>query len=284
VAGGFLIASPLRQKVSTVDPSFKLAELSRDLPADRIRVGITHGALAIPSKHQPNDFPIALDAATRAGLDYLAVGHWHNGQVHDNGRLAMSGTPEPDDFDQSASGNVVLVEIPSRGAEPVLTNIPVASLQWRDLEFDLADFASARQSALAKLVELNALAASLVLRIRLRGSVSPTPLDEFKRELESILQNFPTWLLQDNTYAAFTAAELAELQGEHPLLGQTLADLAQLEHLVCGTPRPEANDVMPLAEAQRLLADVRIEFTKLDSEFFQLARRLLSQKLQELSR
>jgi DNA repair exonuclease SbcCD nuclease subunit len=284
MAGGFLIASPLQQKVSTVDPSLKLAELARDLPADRIRVGITHGALAIPGKHQPNDFPIGLDAATRAGLDYLAGGHWHNGQVYDKGRLVMSGTPEPDDFGQTASGNVVLVEIPRRGTEPVLTNIPVATLQWHELEFDLTDFESARQSALAKLVELNAQAASVVLRIRLRGSASPTPLDEFKHELESTLQGVAAWLLQDDTRAAFTAAELAELQSKHPLLGQTIADLAQFEHLACGTAPPDASDVIPLAEAQRVLGDARIELTKLDPEFFRLAHQLLSQKLQELSR
>jgi len=284
VADGFLIASPLQQKVSTVDPSHKFSALARDLPTDRIRVGITHGALAIPTKHQPNDFPIALDAATRAGLDYVAVGHWHNGQIYDSGRLVMSGTPEPDDFGQTASGNIVLVEIPRRGAEPVLTDLHVASLQWCELEFELVDFESARKSALAKLRELNANAASTVLRIRMRGSISPTALEEFKRELESTLQPFAAWLLQDDTRAAFTAAELAELQGKHPLLGQTIADLAQFEHLACGTPPPIESDVISLGEAQRLLADARIELTKLDPEFFRLAHQLLSQKLQELSR
>src|SRR5208282_5669309 len=229
VAGGFLVANPLQQKVSTVDPSLKLVELASELPADRLRVGITHGALAIPGKHQLNDFPIALDAATRAGLDYLAVGHWHNRQEYDNGRLAMSGTPEPDDFGQTASGNVVLVEIPRRGALPVLTGIPVASFQWRELEFDLADFEAPRQSALAKLVELSAQAASIVLRVHLRGSVPPRLLDEFESELESALQPFGAWLLNDDTRAAFTEAEMIELRGRHPLLAQASADLAQLE-------------------------------------------------------
>lgn len=283
VAGGFLIASPLQQKISTVDPSFKLAELARELPTDHIRVGITHGALAIPGKHQLNDFPIALDAATRAGLDYLAVGHWHNRQDYDNGRLVMSGTPEPDDFGQTASGNVVLVDIPRRGTQPVLTNIPVASFQWRGLEFELSDFEASRQSALTKLVELSAQAASIVLRIRLRGSVSPRLLDEFESELELALQPFGAWLLNDDTRAAFTEAELSELQGRHPLLAQATADLAQLEFLACGTPSATAVDVIPLAEARRVLEDARIELTRLDPNFFRLAHQLLSQKLQKVS-
>jgi DNA repair exonuclease SbcCD nuclease subunit len=284
VVGGFLIASPLQQKVSTVDPSLTLAELAHDVPDDRIRVGITHGALAIPGKHRPNDFPIALNAATRAGLDYLAVGHWHNGQVYDNGRLVMSGTPEPDDFGQAASGNIVLVEIPRRGADPVRTNISVASLHWREIDFNLADFDSARQSALAKLVESKVQAATDVLRIRLSGSVSPTRLDEFKRDLESTLQPFAAWLLEDDTRAAFTPGEFEEFQSKHPLLAQTIIDLVQFEHLACGTPPPTAPDVISLAEVHRLLDDARIELTKLDPEFFRLAHQLLSQKLQELRR
>jgi len=283
VAGGFLVANPLQQKVSTVDPSLKLVELASELPADRLRVGITHGALAIPGKHQLNDFPIALDAATRAGLDYLAVGHWHNRQEYDNGRLAMSGTPEPDDFGQTASGNVVLVEIPRRGALPVLTSIPVASLQWRELEFDLADFEAPRQSALAKLVELSAQAASIVLRVHLRGSVPPRLLDEFESELESALQPFGAWLLNDDTRAAFTEAEMIELRGRHPLLAQASADLAQLESLACGTPLATVLDVIPLAEARRMLDDARIELTRLDPKFFRFAHQLLSQKLQKVS-
>lgn len=70
-----LLAAPLRQKLSSHGPSLKLVELAATLPADVIKIGITHGALAIESKHQPNDFPIALNADTRAGFDYLAVGH-----------------------------------------------------------------------------------------------------------------------------------------------------------------------------------------------------------------
>jgi hypothetical protein len=78
----YLIASPLQQKNSTLDPSLKLADLATKLPADRIQVGITHEALAIPSKREPNDFPIALNAASRAKLDYLAVGHSISVRLH----------------------------------------------------------------------------------------------------------------------------------------------------------------------------------------------------------
>ena len=42
-----------------------------------IAVGLAHGTVeGVPQ--DPPEFPIARDAAARAGLDYLALGHWHS--------------------------------------------------------------------------------------------------------------------------------------------------------------------------------------------------------------
>jgi len=60
---------PITQKVSTKDPSLPLVEMAATMAADKIKIGMTHGALAIEGKHQPSDQPVALNAATRAGLD-----------------------------------------------------------------------------------------------------------------------------------------------------------------------------------------------------------------------
>ena len=126
-----ILPVPITQKVSTKDPSLPLVEVAASVPRDKIKIGITHGALAIEGKHQPNDHPIALNAATRAGLDYLAVGHWHKLQVYDSGRLVMPGTPEPDQFELGPdAGKVVLVEIPSPGQQPQLERISVATYTW----------------------------------------------------------------------------------------------------------------------------------------------------------
>ena len=134
-----LIASPLHQKRSTNDPSLKLVELAATLPADTIKIGMTHGSLAIESKHKPDDFPIALNAATRAGLDYLAIGHWHNWLADiDGGRIVMPGTPEPDRFSNDDSGNIALVEIASRGQLPRVQKLHVATLNWRELKYDFS--------------------------------------------------------------------------------------------------------------------------------------------------
>src|SRR5690606_28436368 len=64
LGGAWLLASPLQQKLSTADPSLRFIDLAASLPADALKIGFTHGALAIEGKHQPNDFPIALNAAS----------------------------------------------------------------------------------------------------------------------------------------------------------------------------------------------------------------------------
>src|SRR5260221_9382979 len=183
--GGYLIASPLTRKVPTIDQSRRLADLARDLPADAIKVGVTHGALAIPGKHQPNDFPIDLKAASRAGLDYLAVGHWHNWQVYDGGRLVMPGTPEPDNFDQTDSGFVALVEIKSHGASSTVEKLPVATLQWSSVNFDFLDVENAKLKLQQIITPLRERANQVVFRVTLTGSASPTALESAKQWLDS---------------------------------------------------------------------------------------------------
>ncbi len=284
IKGGWLLASPLRQKVSTIDPSLKLAELAKDLPPDCIRIGITHGALAIPGEHQPNDFPVALNAASRAGLDYLALGHWHTHQVCDNGRLIMSGTPEPDDFNQTEAGCVWLVEIETHGATPKLEKIPVATLQWESLELDFVDLDASRQALEAKLDQLRPRAKQTVIRVTLRGTVSPGDLETTQQRLEATLEPFLVWKIQNETYVEFKEAELAELQRQHPLLAMLVKDLMQMEHFCTGVPVRASFDApaaIGLSEAQQMLKDAGIQLGELDSEFFRVAYRMLAQKLRE---
>lgn len=176
-----LLAAPLHQKQSSTDPSLKLAELAASLPNDLIKIGMTHGALAIESKHQPNDFPIALHAASRAGLDYLALGHWHNWLADtDGGRLVMPGTPEPDRFANEDGGHVALVEILAPGQTPKVQKIPVATLTWRHLVFDFLNPESSRASLSHTLSELIPHADRTILRITLTGIASPAILTEIR--------------------------------------------------------------------------------------------------------
>ena len=293
----YLLASPLQQKLSTTDPSLKLVELASSLPHDAIKIGITHGALAIEARHQPNDFPIALNAATRAGLDYLAVGHWHNWLPDtDGGRIVMPGTPEPDRFANDASGHVALVEIAARGQPLRVQPIHVASLNWRSLSFDFLTAEASRASLAATLNELKPTAENTVLRITFTGVASPSALAETRVWLDPLLATFLVGQLIDRTRISLNAVELADLQTRHPILAQVLSDIDRIETFAGGTvttPTPALGDAAPppptsapltLAEVQGLLTPSRIDLAQLTPEFFTQLRQTVFQTLQEVAR
>lgn len=318
LGGVTLLASPLQQKLSTVDPSLRFIALAAALPPDTIRIGITHGALAIEGKHQPNDFPIALNAASRAGLDYLAIGHWHNWLVDtDGGRIVMPGTPEPDQFSNDRSGHVAFVELTARGQPPRIEPLPVATLTWRSLAFDFLSPEASRASLDSALAELRPTAEHAVVRITFTGTTSPTLLAATRAWLEPALAPFLVGQIVDRTRIALSTAELADLKSRHPLLAQTLADIDRLESLATGAAPPSAlpaaaaasefaassasaepatfsntaasastaptAPALTLAEVQSLLAPSRIDLAQLTPEFFSQLRQMLLQTLQEVA-
>jgi DNA repair exonuclease SbcCD nuclease subunit len=291
LGGAWLLASPLHQKVSSTDPSQKLVELAAEVPADAIKIGITHGALAIEGRHQPNDFPIALNAASRAGLDYLAVGHWHNWLADfDHGRIVMPGTPEPDQFDQERSGNVALVEIEGPGQPSRVEPLSVANLHWKTLAFDFHAAESSRATLEQSLAALRSDAERTVLRIALSGTASPSVVAGLREWLDAATKEFLTCQVADSTRVALDEAELHDLRNRHPILAQVLADIDQLETLATGrapapaAPPEETMGALSLAEAQTLLGGAKIDLANLDAPFFGQLRLLTLAALQEVTR
>ncbi len=285
--GHCLLASPLRQKSSTVDPSLCLRDLVRTQPADRIKIGLTHGALAIPGKHQPNDFPIDPAGATRAGLDYLGIGHWHNWQVYDSDRLVMPGTPEPDAFDQPNAGFVAYVEIDGPSASPRVTKLPVGGLQWASFEYEFGEFDAARATLAHHVSILGDGVASSVCRVRLKGPAAIGPRTQAHDWLRELFRSAFHYQVQDHTHPMLSPGEIAALEREHPILCQVLADLAQIEMLATG--RLPDNLLAPvgmalnLAEAQTLAAEARLPLDTLGAEDFLSARQLLFANLRDLT-
>lgn len=293
-----LLAAPLRQKLSSHDPSLKLAELASTLPADVIKIGITHGALAIESKHQPNDFPIALNAATRASLDYLAIGHWHNWLAGtDGGKIVMPGTPEPDRFTNEDSGHVALVEIDSPGHPARIQKLPVSTLSWRALAFDFLSLEASRTSLATTLAELAQVANRTVLRVTLTGTASPSALQEARTWIETAISPFLVGQVADETRIALTPVELADIRARHPILAQVLADIDRLEAFAGGQvtaspassgapatqPPATSTPSLTLAEAQAILAPAKIDLTQLTPAWFAQIRQTVFQSLQEVT-
>jgi DNA repair exonuclease SbcCD nuclease subunit len=102
-------------------------------PPGIIRLGLAHGAIQSFSEEGLASNVIAPDRATRAGLDYLALGDWH-GAVQVDERTFYSGTPEPDRFKHNEPGQAHLVSIEAPGARPVVTQVETGSFSWKTLE------------------------------------------------------------------------------------------------------------------------------------------------------
>ena len=179
LAWGTLFPCPLREKESPRDPT-RWIDAAPRLPG--FRIGLAHGTVAGVPAPEPV-FPIARDAAARAGLDYLALGHWHSFAPYpDTGgvaRMAYAGTHETSKFGERDSGHAVLVEIAEPGAAPVLTSLPTGGLRWETFEEELAEPGDLRRVR-EKIEALGEPAASLV-DLRLRGLLSPDEAAELPR-------------------------------------------------------------------------------------------------------
>ena len=137
-----LYPCPLFAKYSLSDPT----EWINATTNPKISIGIGHGTVEGISQGE-TDYPIPRDAATRSGLDYLGIGHWHSYSAYPSSdgivRMAYSGTHETTKFGERDSGNVLLVEIERRGSAPVMEAIPTGGLQWEVIEETLTDVGDA---------------------------------------------------------------------------------------------------------------------------------------------
>lgn len=284
--GGHILAAPLQQKVSTLDPSLALDEWVSALPEKEVKIGVTHGALAVPGKHQANDFPIALDAASRAGLDYLALGHWHQWQVYDDGRIVMPGTPEPDDFGQDRAGSVALVRLGAAGESPEVEPIAVGKLRWHRMEYSLGQVEESRTRIHSLLEHVGATIEHSIVRVHLTGAVEDEVREGEKKWLSQKLAGVFALQIRDDSQTRLSAAELALLGEKHPLIELVLADLERLQQLLSleeGEGREAVPSSIGLVELQKLLDAGRIPLASLESSHLEAAREWVVSKLREVA-
>ncbi len=127
-----VLPAPLTQRHTYGDTTawFDLA----DTPDDYVRVGLAHGSVqGILADDIDSANPIAPDRATRARLDYLALGDWHGCKRIDD-RTWYSGTPEPDRFKANDSGRALLVDVAAPGSVPVVTVLDTGQFCWHQQE------------------------------------------------------------------------------------------------------------------------------------------------------
>jgi len=140
-------------------------------PEGALRIGLAHGAVQSFSEDGGGLDIIAPDRATRAGLDYLALGDWH-GQTMIGPRSWYSGAPEPDRFKHEGPGSALLVSLSGPGAAPVVTPVETASFDWRMIPLDLLSGDDAT-SVLAKHLPTGASRRQTLLRLTASGRVRP---------------------------------------------------------------------------------------------------------------
>jgi len=178
-SGAVLYAAPCRSRSESRDLALTL--LPDRAPGDeRIRVGMVHGQTFDLPGCQMN-FPIALDAAERKGLDYLAIGDTHGFRdVTPDGRAptVYPGAPEPTHFGEKRPGHAAVVYFPrDRRRRALVRDEPVAQWVW-----EVVTCTSLEQMRALGARELG----SHVLRLLLDMSVGP---DEFA-EVERLLIEF----------------------------------------------------------------------------------------------
>ncbi|MBI4040278.1 MAG: DNA repair exonuclease [Deltaproteobacteria bacterium] len=140
--------------------------------SEGIHIGLLHGSV----QNAPNwkiygkDFPITEEQIFSLGLDYLALGHYHNALIYEEqGRIRASypGTPEGKRFKEQGDRFVHWIEISSGAAAKVtLSQVPVNSKTLIDVEVDLSLLSQEEQ--LLKEIQKKG-GASILARLTLRG-------------------------------------------------------------------------------------------------------------------
>lgn len=236
IPGGVLYPCPAREKHSGKDPTAWI----RAGEAQGIQIGMAHGTVeGVP--HEELDYPIARDAAIRAGLDYLALGHWHSTATYaapdESVRMAYSGTHETTKFGERDSGNVLVVEILSAGAPPVITPIRTGSLLWKVIEEDLrepGDLVRVRSE-----IESLGNPASTLMELRITGLLAAEDRGEMAR-IEEILSSRFLFSRLDASRVRPSPEDASWLTSLPPgILGDVAARLRELADPGFSGQRPE---------------------------------------------
>ncbi len=163
-----LHARPCRSRAEGLDLAMALPAREEGDPS--IRIGMVHGSTFDMPEHQTN-FPIAGEAATARGFDYLAIGDTHAYRVYDPPEhpTVYPGAPEPTSFGERDVGHVALVFFGRRRRRPLIRPERVARFTWEERVIeDMPALRRLRDEDLHR----------TVLRLVLRLRVHPGELDE----------------------------------------------------------------------------------------------------------
>ncbi|MDZ7785494.1 MAG: DNA repair exonuclease [Halioglobus sp.] len=219
--GMAVLAAPLVQRHTYDDLTAAFDAL--DTPESLLRIGLAHGSVqGVLAEDIDSANPVAEDRVQSARLDYLALGDWH-GSKQINPRCWYSGTPEPERFRNNDAGNVLLVEIEARGAEPRVTTLPTARYQWLQWQRQLAVASDLDEF----LRELEQVPADSVLDIALAGSINLADEERLERALAKAAGRLRSLQCDTSDLSIAPTDEDIAALGADGYLGEVVEDLRQ---------------------------------------------------------
>lgn len=218
------------------------------VPEATYRVGMVHGAVAIPGKTDSDDVVITTQEIAASGLDYLALGHWHSAQQARAGSVtyAYAGAPESVAIDQDRAGKALLVELDTKAGAKTVT---IAEKQVGKTKFDKARIDAAAIASQPAFIEGVAKRGDpdLVLDVRIDG-VRPDELDLHLDEIETALA--PSFLRIRVRDASAPALTEGALPSPDTIAGSFIRDIeasiASLEAAGRNDEAAEARDILRL--------------------------------------
>jgi len=179
------------------DRSREALESMRRRDAGGLHVGLLHGSLKGSPEWEmrKKDIPFTVAELAALGLDYVALGHYHNvGCLEEQGRVVACypGSPEGKKFGENGERHVLIVEVGERVATVEKVPVQTRIVDERVVDASLFPEPDALEGELARLASPD-----LIARVRLVGTVED-PLDT--ANLVGRLQGKYAWLeLVDET-------------------------------------------------------------------------------------
>ena len=222
------------------------------VPEATYRVGMVHGAVAIPGKTDGDDVVITTQEIAASGLDYLALGHWHSSQQARAGGVtyAYAGAPEAVAIDQDRAGKALLVELDTKAGAKTVT---VSEKQVGKTKFDKARIDAAAIASQPAFIEGVAKRGDpdLVLDVRIDG-VRPDELDLHLDEIETALT--PSFLRIRVRDASMPALTEGALPSPDTIAGSFIRDVeASITSLEAAGRTDEAAEARDVLRLGRLL-------------------------------
>ena len=215
------------------------------------KVGLIHGAIAIPGKTDRDEVVVTREEIAASGLDYLALGHWHSAQTDRAGTVhyGYSGAPEPVAVDQDRAGNVLLVTLDERDKR---RTVKVEERQVGRTRFQKLDIDAATLTGQPVLLEQLTKRADpdLILDVTLTG-VRPDELDLDVDEVESALRpHFLRVRVRDRSTPALTTGAIPSAE---TITGAFIRDLeGRIAELEAGGREADIEQARELRDALRL--------------------------------